>query len=115
MLNLPRVLLLNYSYEPIMVVSVKKAIILYILDKIDISNLPIYLRGEKGNSYLPQEPSIFRGMNVQDNLMSIIEIVEPEKNKHQIISKSTKQHRTHIKTRQTKNKQTKNTALQIMK
>ena len=36
MLNLPRVLLLNYSYEPIMVVSVKKAIILYILDKIDI-------------------------------------------------------------------------------
>ena len=36
MLNLPRVLLLNYSYEPIMVVSVKKAIVLYILDKIDI-------------------------------------------------------------------------------
>ena len=36
MLNFPRVLLLNYSYEPIMVVSVKKAIILYILDKIDI-------------------------------------------------------------------------------
>ena len=36
MLNLTRVLLLNYSYEPIMVVSVRKAIILYILDKIDI-------------------------------------------------------------------------------
>ena len=32
MLNLARVLLLNNSYEPIMVVSVKKAIILYILD-----------------------------------------------------------------------------------
>ena len=56
-----------------------------LLDKTDISTLPIYLRGEKGISYLPQEPSIFRGMNVQDNLMSIIEIVEPEKNKHQII------------------------------
>ena len=56
-----------------------------VLDKMDISSLPIYLRGEKGISYLPQEASIFRGMNVQDNLMSIIEIVEPEKNKHQII------------------------------
>jgi len=56
-----------------------------LLDKTDISTLPIYLRGEKGISYLPQEPSIFRGMNVQDNLMSIIEIVEPDKNKHQII------------------------------
>lgn len=27
-----------------------------ILDKIDVSNLPIYIRGEKGISYLPQEP-----------------------------------------------------------
>ena len=36
MLNLPKVLLLNYSYEPIMVVSVKKALILHILDKVDM-------------------------------------------------------------------------------
>ena len=56
-----------------------------ILDKIDISNLPIYLRGQKGISYLPQEPSIFRGMNVEDNLMSIIEIIENDKSKHKII------------------------------
>ena len=56
-----------------------------ILDKIDVSNLPIYLRGQKGISYLPQEPSIFRGMNVEDNLMSIIEIIEDDKTKHQII------------------------------
>ena len=55
------------------------------LNKIDISNLPIYLRGQKGISYLPQEPSIFRGMNVEDNLMSIIEIIENDKSKHQII------------------------------
>ena len=55
------------------------------LDKIDISNLPIYSRGKMGISYLPQEASIFRGMNVEDNLMSIIEIVEKEKNKHEII------------------------------
>ncbi len=55
------------------------------LDKINISNLPIYARGKMGISYLPQEASIFRGMNVEDNLMSIIEIVEKEKNKHEII------------------------------
>ena len=56
-----------------------------LLDKIDITEAPIYLRGAKGISYLPQEPSIFRGMNVEDNLLSIIEVVEKDKNKHQII------------------------------
>ena len=55
------------------------------LDKVNISTLPIYLRGQKGISYLPQEPSIFRGMNVEDNLMAIIEITENDKTKHQII------------------------------
>ena len=55
------------------------------LDKIDVSDLPIYIRGEKGISYLPQEPSIFRGMNVEDNIMSIIEIIEKDKSKHIII------------------------------
>ena len=56
-----------------------------ILDKIDVSDLPIYIRGERGISYLPQEPSIFRGMNVEDNIMSIIEIIEKNKSKHIII------------------------------
>ena len=55
------------------------------IENIDVSSLPIYLRGQKGISYLPQEASIFRGMNVEDNLMSIIEIIEKNKNKHQII------------------------------
>ena len=55
------------------------------LENIDVSTLPIYLRGQKGISYLPQEASIFRGMNVEDNLMSIIEIIEKNKDKHQII------------------------------
>tara|TARA_Y100001970_G_C14197295_1_gene838869 strand:- start:704 stop:1447 length:744 start_codon:yes stop_codon:yes gene_type:complete len=54
------------------------------LDKVDVSNLPIYSRGKLGISYLPQEASIFRGMNVEDNLLSIIEIVEEDKNKHEI-------------------------------
>ena len=51
-----------------------------ILDKLDVSNLPIYLRGKLGISYLPQEASIFRGMSVEDNLLSIIEIKEKDKN-----------------------------------
>ena len=56
-----------------------------ILDKLDVSNLPIYLRGKLGISYLPQEASIFRGMSVEDNLLSIIEIKEKDKNKQNII------------------------------
>ena len=55
------------------------------LDKIDISNLPIYKRGAIGISYLPQEASIFRGMNVEDNLLSIIEINEKDKSKQEIL------------------------------
>ncbi len=58
------------------------------LDKIDISDYPIYTRGKMGISYLPQEASIFRGMNVEDNLLSIIEIVEKDKIKHEIILQS---------------------------
>ena len=55
------------------------------LDKTDISDYPIYSRGKMGISYLPQEASIFRGMNVEDNLLSIIEIIEKDKNKQEIV------------------------------
>ena len=55
------------------------------LDKQNIANLPIYERGKIGISYLPQEASIFRGLNVEDNLLSVIEIIEKDKNKHNII------------------------------
>ncbi len=55
------------------------------LDKIEISDAPIYTRGKMGISYLPQEASIFRGMNVEDNLLSIIEIFENDRNKQEII------------------------------
>ncbi len=55
-----------------------------ILDKEDITDNPIYIRGEKGISYLPQEPSIFRGMTVEDNLLSIIEIIYKDRNKQRI-------------------------------
>ena len=45
-----------------------------------ITKLPIFERGNLGISYLPQEPSIFRGMNVEDNIYSILEISEKDKN-----------------------------------
>ena len=54
------------------------------LDKLEISKTPIYKRGLMGISYLPQEASIFRGMNVEDNLLSIIEITEKDKGKQEI-------------------------------
>ena len=45
----------------------------------DITKLAMYSRARLGISYLPQEPSIFRGMNVRDNINSILEITEKNK------------------------------------
>ncbi len=44
------------------------------LDKTDISGLPMYKRALMGISYLPQEPSIFRKLSVEDNLRAVLEI-----------------------------------------
>ena len=44
------------------------------IGKEDISDLPIHGRAERGLSYLPQEPSIFRKLSVKDNILSILEI-----------------------------------------
>jgi lipopolysaccharide export system ATP-binding protein len=44
------------------------------LDDEDIGQLPMYKRAQKGISYLPQEPSIFRKLTVRDNLRAILEI-----------------------------------------
>ncbi len=38
-----------------------------------ITGLPLFQRGRLGMGYLPQEPSIFRGMDVKDNILSILE------------------------------------------
>jgi lipopolysaccharide export system ATP-binding protein len=45
-----------------------------LLDNQDISDLPMYKRARKGISYLPQEPSIFRKLSVEDNLRAVLEI-----------------------------------------
>jgi lipopolysaccharide export system ATP-binding protein len=42
----------------------------------DITELPMYLRAQRGISYLPQEPSIFRKMSVEDNLRAIFETLD---------------------------------------
>ena len=39
----------------------------------DITDLPMYLRAKRGISYLPQEPSVFRRLSVEDNLRAILE------------------------------------------
>ena len=44
-----------------------------LLDQEDITQLPMYLRARRGISYLPQEPSVFRKLTVEDNLMAILE------------------------------------------
>lgn len=45
-------------------------------DSKDITRTPMYKRARLGIGYLPQEASIFRGMNVEDNIKAILEIVE---------------------------------------
>jgi lipopolysaccharide export system ATP-binding protein len=42
----------------------------------DVSRLPMYLRARSGISYLPQEPSIFRKMSVEENLIAILETLD---------------------------------------
>ncbi len=44
-----------------------------LLDSMDITNLPMYLRARNGISYLPQEPSIFRKLTVEENIMAVLE------------------------------------------
>ena len=44
-----------------------------ILEKEDITTMPMHLRSNLGLKYLPQEPSIFRNLNVRDNIMAILE------------------------------------------
>ena len=43
------------------------------LDKKDITTLPMYKRARLGLGYLPQQPSIFRGLSVEDNILAILE------------------------------------------
>ncbi len=45
----------------------------------DITGLPMYRRARLGIGYLPQEASIFRGLDVEDNIRAVLEVVEPDR------------------------------------
>ena len=49
------------------------------LDGHDVTGLPMYRRSRLGIGYLPQEASIFRGLNVEDNIRAVLEITVPDK------------------------------------
>jgi lipopolysaccharide export system ATP-binding protein len=53
------------------------------LDGNEITKLPMYQRARLGIGYLPQEASIFRGMTVEENIMAVLELVEPDADKRQ--------------------------------
>jgi lipopolysaccharide export system ATP-binding protein len=53
------------------------------LDGFNISALPMYQRARLGIGYLPQEASIFRGLTVEDNIRSVLEIVEPNRKRRE--------------------------------
>jgi lipopolysaccharide export system ATP-binding protein len=53
------------------------------LDGHDITHLPMYRRARLGIGYLPQEPSIFRGMTVEQNIRAVLELVEPSEERRE--------------------------------
>lgn len=56
-----------------------------LLDGQDITNLPMYRRSRLGVGYLPQEASIFRGLNVEDNLRAVIELQDLSKDDQELL------------------------------
>lgn len=53
------------------------------LNEEDISSYPMYMRARKGINYLPQEPSIFRKLTVEENIIAILETLDLEKNERE--------------------------------
>jgi lipopolysaccharide export system ATP-binding protein len=55
------------------------------LDGADITSLPMYRRARLGIGYLPQEASVFRGLNVEQNVMAALEVVEPDRDRRDMM------------------------------
>ncbi|HKV47750.1 MAG TPA: LPS export ABC transporter ATP-binding protein [Candidatus Acidoferrales bacterium] len=57
-----------------------------LLDDEDITDLPMYLRARNGISYLPQEPSVFRKLTVEENLLAVLETLSltPEQRRERV-------------------------------
>jgi len=47
-----------------------------LLDGVDVTDDPMYIRARKGIGYLPQEASVFRGLTVEQNIMAILETLD---------------------------------------
>jgi lipopolysaccharide export system ATP-binding protein len=73
-----------------------------LLDGRDVSRLPIHQRARLGISYLPQEPSIFRKLNVADNIRAILELrkLTPEQQEEQLEDLLEELHITHLRNSQ---------------
>ncbi|MEK9899785.1 MAG: LPS export ABC transporter ATP-binding protein [Alphaproteobacteria bacterium] len=55
------------------------------LDGHNITELPMYRRARLGVGYLPQEASIFRGLSVEQNIRSVLEVIEPERDRREAL------------------------------
>ena len=53
------------------------------IDDTDISKLPMYERARRGIGYLAQEPTIFRGLSVENNLLAVLERILPSRAEQQ--------------------------------
>ncbi len=54
------------------------------LDNEDITDIPMHIRARKGISYLPQEPSVFRKLTVEENLLMIFELLGVEEKEKKV-------------------------------
>ncbi len=56
------------------------------INGVNVTHYPMYKRAQDGLSYLPQEPSVFRGLTVEDNIYAILEFIYKDKKTRRLIA-----------------------------